>query len=142
MKSKILYITLLASTLFIGCTKENQNPGFPNKSVNLTIYPGTGAYFDLGAIGGWMYLGGGVNGILVYRTSQTGFVAYDRACPYKPTDPCEQVEVENGNGFIVEDKCCGSKFLITTGEVTQGPSEYNLRYYNTSFNGNQLNIWN
>lgn len=142
MKSKLLYIILLACLLTLSCTKENQNPSFPNKNVNLTIYPGSGAYFDLGAIGGSMYLGGGVNGILVYRKSQSLFVAYDRACPYNPTDPCEEIEIENGNGFILEDQCCGSKYLITTGEVTQGPSQYNLQYYNTSFNGNQLQIWN
>ncbi|MGB0869030.1 MAG: hypothetical protein ACPG6V_10630 [Flavobacteriales bacterium] len=136
---------LLSIFLFIflfSCTKENQNPGFPNEPVNLSIYPGSGAYYDLGVTGGWMYLGGGVNGILVYRLNETSFVAYDRACPYKPKDACERIEIENGNSFIAVDPCCESKYLITTGDVTEGPSEYNLKYYNTSFNGSLLQIWN
>lgn len=138
---QLIYFTILIFSI-ISCNTKYSNPDFPIVQVNKTIYPGSGAYYDLGAIGGYMFLEGGHKGLLVYRVSTTEFRAYDVSCPNEPTKECEKIELEKTNSFRVVDKCCGSEFLITTGEVLEGPSEYNLHSYNTSFDGNRLNIWN
>jgi nitrite reductase/ring-hydroxylating ferredoxin subunit len=139
---KYLLFSIFFVISLISCNVKDANPNFPQKPVNLQIYPGTGAYYDLGVIGGKMFINGGYGGILIYRVNQTQFRAYDVACPHKPTDPCERIEFEKSNSFKVVDPCCSSEFLVTTGEVVKGPSEYNLQNYNTSFDGNLLTVWN
>lgn len=140
MFRKIFLIPFLL--LIIACDDNNFNPNFPKKNIQLTIYPGSGAYFDLGAIGGSLFLEGGVRGLVIYRDGSNSFQVFDRACPYNPQDDCEIVDFEKENSFKLIDKCCGSQFLITTGEVLNGPSEFNLQRYNYTFDGNELRIWN
>ncbi|MGB0427311.1 MAG: hypothetical protein ACPGEC_00110 [Flavobacteriales bacterium] len=142
MYLKHYLISAIIFLSFFSCDNQQTNPDFPQVNVNLSIYPGTGTFYDLGAVGGWMYLGGGVNGLLVYRATQNGFMVYDRACPYDPTNPCEQIEVQNGGGFILEDQCCGSTYFISSGEVNSGPSTYNLKQYYSYYNGSELQIGN
>ncbi len=142
MKRAFLNLCCLALILFTsGCSKDEAD-NFPNVSVNLTIYPGTGSYHSLGAIGGSMNLTGGVNGLIIYRRSQNEFMVFDRACTYDPTNPCEKIELQDEGGFTAKDACCGSIFLLTTGEAWDGPAPYGLKRYNSYFDGVSLTIWN
>lgn len=131
----ILPLVLLVSA----CKKDDQ--GIPNVSVNIQIYTTDPSFVNLNAVGGWVYITGGSRGILVYRSSNTDFKAYDRHCPFEPENTCGRVEVDSSNIQVV-DNCCGSKFLITDGSVTQGPASMPLKQYSTSFDGSVLHIYN
>ncbi len=124
------------------CTKDDESENFPNVSVNLTIYPGTGSYYALGAVGGSMTLNGGVNGLIIYRRSLNEFMVFDRACTYAPNNPCEKIELEDAGGFTAKDSCCGSIFLLSTGENWSGPAPYGLKRYASYYDGASLTIWN
>ena len=91
--------------------------------------------------GGWTYINGGSRGIIIYRASNDVFKAYDRHCTFDSSNSCAlvSVEVNNITGF---DDCCGSKFILTDGSVTQGPANLPLKQYQTSFDGNELRIFN
>ena len=138
--SKILFFSiavLLISTS--GCKKDDDT--VPSVQVNIYIYTTDAEFADLNAVGGWIYLTGGAQGIVVYRLSQDEFMAYDRNCTYQPTKANAVIVVEQ-SGITALDNSCGSKFLLTDGSVLEGPAPDILKRYQTNFDGNLLRIYN
>ena len=134
MKKIILLIVLL----HLGC--ENEVYDFPQVDVNLNLYINNPEFFNIEAPGGWIYLNGGVAGILLYRKNLDEFIAYDRANTYNPVVDCGiTADLDN---IILEDPCSDSQFLITDGSVIQGPASQALKRYNTNLYGNNLSIYN
>ena len=134
MKKIILFIVLL----HLGC--ENEVYDFPQVDVNLNLYINNPEFFNIEAPGGWIYLNGGVAGILLYRKNLDEFIAYDRASTYNPVADCGiTVDLDN---IILNDPCSDSQFLITDGSVIQGPASQALKRYNTNLYGNNLSIYN
>lgn len=131
----------MLSVILIGCSKDDENSNIPLVSVNYNININDPAYANVKVVGGWMYLNGGSRGLILYRYSNDEFRAFDRHCTYNSTSSCALVSVENSN-ITAYDDCCGSKFLITDGSVTQGPANLPLKQYNTSFDGSVLRIYN
>lgn len=131
-------ICLLLFCMFMSC--ENENYNFPQVDVNIYLYINNPEFFNVETPGGWMYLNGGVGGILLYRKNLNEFIAYDRASTFNPTSKC-QVTVGNDN-IIINDPCSESQFLITDGSVIQGPANQPLKRYNTIYNNLNLSIFN
>ena len=145
MKRKTFYTSvLLLSTLFViffySCKKDKNN-GVPIVSVDIYLYTTNPSFINLNAVGGWVYINGGVRGILVYRKSISEFMAYDRNCTYNSNDVCATVYVDATN-IIATDTCCNSKFSIVDGTVLQAPAGVPLKSYNTTFDGSVLHIYN
>ena len=132
-------VYLLIICMLISCDNENYN--FPQVDVNLFLYTNNPEFFDVEIPGGWMYLNGGVGGILLYRKNLDEFIAYDRASTFNPTSKC-QVNVDEQDNIIINDPCSESQFLITDGSVIQGPANQPLKRYNTIYDGNNLSIFN
>lgn len=121
--------------------KVVQQHPVPSVPVNLTIYPNDPLNFDIQAIGGWMYFTGGVNGIVIYRKSEQEFVALERTSTKNPSDAKSRVLVLNDN-FTLHDTISDSKWRLLDGAVIQGPAEWPLRTYRTSYDGNLLKVIN
>ena len=66
--------------MFLGmsCKKRAKvvQDNIPYQTVNMTIYPNDPLYFKLQAVGGWVYVKGGVNGIIA--VSYTHLDVYKR----------------------------------------------------------------
>jgi len=137
-KSLIIIITFII--IAISCNKGN-NDVIPLVTVDLYIHTNDPMFIDLNAVGGWIYLTGGSRGIIVYRSSNTDFKAYDRHCTYQPTNSCALVSVEVNNITGLDD-CCGSRFLLADGSVSNGPATIPLKQYRTTFDGSVLHIFN
>lgn len=135
------YFFLCLFLLADSCSKENHTSQVPYVPVDITIHTTDPEFFDLNTIGGWTYITGGSRGIIVYRYSQDQFKAYDRHCPYDATSTCALVSVD-ANNIEASDPCCGSRFLLSSGQPLAGPSGYPLKEYQTSFDGNILRIYN
>lgn len=135
--------TILLISFFVvsSCTKTNNNSGIPLVNVNINVYTNDPEFFNLNPIGGWEYVSGGSRGLIVYRKSDNEFMAFDRHCPYKPSDNCGKVIVDSTD-IIAVDTCCGSQFLLTDGSVLEGPASYGLKQYQTSYDGSVLQIYN
>jgi nitrite reductase/ring-hydroxylating ferredoxin subunit len=141
IKSKIAIFLLLILLPggFISCT-DNRNP-IPYVPVNLFLYLNDPLYIGLNTIGSAVYITGGVNGIIVYRESQTQFRAFDRTCTNEPQGSCA-VEKDN-SGIIVVCPCCNSEFyLVIDGQVKKGPAEISLLEYSATFDGEKIHIYN
>jgi nitrite reductase/ring-hydroxylating ferredoxin subunit len=112
----------------------------PDVYVDLYVSATDPAFSPLNATNGYQYFSGGSKGILVFRKSQSEFMAYDRHCTYNVSDG-NIIEVD-ASGIIAIDKTCSSKFLLTDGSVNQGPASVPLKRYQTAFDGSLLHIYN
>jgi hypothetical protein len=113
----------------------------PSVPVNISMYPNDPLNFPLQGIGGWQYISGGINGIIIYRKSQQEFVAIERTSAHLPNNPAAKVFVQSDN-FSCKDTVSGSKWQVFDGVLINGPAEWPLRLYATNFDGNLLRIFN
>jgi len=81
---------------------------------------------------------GGVRGLILFRQSNTSYLAFERNCTYHPNEACSTVEVHSSTLYMV-DACCSSTFNFQ-GEPTGGPAWRPLIQYNTSLKGTELTI--
>ena len=135
----VIVSTLLSSTW--SCKNKIEHPSIPNVSVNVYLDISSTLYIELSTIGGSVYITGGYKGIVVYRVSPDEFVAYDRACPFDPTDPCSRIQMDP-SGITLTDSCCMSNFSVLDGSVISGPATQPMKRYYTQFDGQMLHIWN
>ncbi len=136
----------IALILLVGlsCKKKAKNAAenpVPSVPVDITVYPNDPFYSKLQAIGGWVYNIGGYNGIIIYRKSEQEFVAIERTSSHLPDNPKAKVYVMKDN-FTLIDSVSGSKWRIFDGTVTNGPAEWPLRLYGTTYDGDKLRIRN
>jgi len=134
------HLIFLVPVLFFSCSKD-KNSNIPLVPVNVYIHVNDPAYNMITVPGGWTYIIGGSRGIIIYRASNDAFKAYDRHCTYNSSSSCALVSVEVNNITALDD-CCGSKFLLTDGSVTNGPANLPLKEYSTTFDGSVLHIFN
>jgi hypothetical protein len=141
MKKALIFLLLLSA---FSCKKKAKPAAeHPVQSipVNITMYPGDPLNFKIQSIGGWMYVEGGINGIIVYRKSNEEFVAIERTSTYYPDNGGARVKVLSDN-FTLRDTVSDSRWRIFDGTVTKGPAEWSLRIYGTTYDQNVLRIRN
>lgn len=127
--------------LSVSSCKRSNRSGIPYVPVNYQLVVSNPEFSALLAVGGWVQIGGGSKGIIVYRFSPEEFRAYDRHCTWQVEESC-RVIVDEDNITAVDTECCQSKFLIIDGAPIDGPAAIGLQQYNTEFDGNTLYIFN
>ena len=124
MKTPRLHLLILIALLPLlhGCQKYPENPNRPILPYPITIYPNTMQYQALNTLSGWIYITSdvesGSRGIIVYRQSDSEFLAFDRMPPNEP-DACTD---SHGNTtrlvvdfpFVV-DQCNNAYYNILNG---------------------------
>jgi hypothetical protein len=131
-------LALFFSSAVISCRRDSgQVPMVP---VNVQININQPDFFNLSVVTGWVYITGGSRGIIVYRKSQSEFVALERHSAYNPAEGC--AVTVNSDGIIVSDPCSESQWLITDGSVLNGPAAAPLQSYRTDFQDPILYISN
>ena len=143
MKSAQTVIAMPVAAITIStssCTRGTAS-GIPYVPVNYQLTVSNPEFAPLLAIGGWLYIGGGSRGIIVYRFSPDEFRAYDRHCTFMVDENC-RTSMDNSDITSVDTECCDSKFLIVDGAPIDGPAAIGLHQYNTQFDGNTLLIYN
>lgn len=138
MSKHFILITLFF--LVMACEPAIEESGVPNIVVNEEVNLNDIDNIDLKLIGGYIYIQGGVRGIIVIHESQNIYRAYDRNCTFQPAEASAVVEV-NSSGFYIEDTSCTSTFDLS-GFPTGGPAEFPLKEYKTSLAGDILFIFN
>lgn len=147
VRNNYIILTLLLSCfIFFGCKKKktDSQPQYPipNVPVNVTIFPNDATNFKIQAIGGWIYYSGaGVNGLIIYRKSQTDFVVLERTSPENPNVAASAVKVQSDN-FTLKDTIKGATWQIVDGAIMNNSSSWQLKLYGNSYDGNTLLIRN
>ena len=112
----------------------------PDVLVNLSINLELPRFLPLNAVDGFVELEEeGYRGIIIYRHSWDVFTAFDRACPYHPSQEGCLVEAQPPLAY---DACCGSRFLLFDGSVVTGPARWPLKQYQVFYNYPNLFISN
>ncbi len=135
---KILYIAILFA--FLPSCRDKNNYQIPYVPVNITININQPDFFNLTVPTGWVYVTGGSRGIIVYRRSESEFVAIERHSTYQVDQHCAVIVLEDG--IILDDPCSDSQWIITDGSIANGPTNAPLVTYDTSFNSPYLTIAN
>lgn len=139
MKKNIILILLIAPLFLLRCDIKHST--IPEVAVDFYIYPNDVSYLDLNYYGGYVYVTGGVSGIIIYRINEFTFMAFDRACPYDWAETDSWLWMEE-SGLTIKCSKCGSQFNVINGAVIDGIAEFPLKYYKTSYNGVRLRVYN
>lgn len=126
MKFLVVFIALILMSVLHSCVKDTIHP-VPSVLVNFVINIESPEI----PIHGHAFFSGGFGGVVVFRKSIDEFVAFDRACPHHPFDPCGRIT--RVDTPIARCICCNSWFSLFDGSVVSGPSRYPLKQYRTSF---------
>lgn len=139
---KLGIILMFGILTFIFSCKKSTNHPIPSVPFDITINTSLPSYNSLQGVGGWAYVTGGVQGIVVYRKSTDEFVAFDRKSPIVSSE-CKQPLTTNPDNFLqLDDSCTKAKFSLFDGSPISG-SEFGLRQYQTQWNGSStLRIFN
>ena len=145
VKKRIIVIVFWV-VFFTGCQKQYP-VNIPYVKFDLTINVLDPQFVNLQAVGGTIFIDGGSRGLVIYRVSIDQFNAYERHCTYDSENACGKVSFDSSGIVLVDDDCggsgCGSKFNIIDGSVLNGPAQYPLIQYTTSFDGvAMLRIYN
>ena len=120
------------------CTKDDNL--IPDVPVSFRIQAS-----ELGGIGTAIYTQEiyGLRGIIIYHNNTNEYVAYERACTYRPSNSCEVVQLnDETNPSYLTDNCCNSNFLLDDGTPFSGPALRPLKQYNTTFDGTYIYVSN
>ena len=140
---KFKYIAFFLYTflfLQLGCNNNN-NSRIPEVYVDFYININDPQFFDLQVVGNYVYVTGGVSGIIIYRKSSTEFVALDRCCSFDPDKRCK-VEVDTTTNQKIICPHCKSEFSLDNGYVLKAPASGPLKQYQTTFDGETVHVFN
>ena len=140
---RVGFILLLFVFAFLlpQCKKDKQQNEIPVVAVSIAIDPNSTMYIHLNSVNGYEYLTGGYRGIIVFRSSTNGFMAFERACPYDWDKTTTRIVIDS-SGITTVCPSCKSKFILMDGSPYSGPSPYPMKQYQTSYNGTTLFIYN
>lgn len=146
-------ILTLMLFLAFSCGKNNDNTNtepIDNVPVSITVNLNLPSNFHLQNVGSFVFLTGGVKGVVLVHNTDDNYYAFDRACSYQPNSvSCSRIEVDTAflqfrcgettnMGF---QKCCDSRFFFD-GSVSQSPARFPLKQYNVTKSGNTIFISN
>lgn len=147
IKKTLSLLILTISLLYLNqsCRSSEQQTAscFPNSVIGIEVNLNLPAYYALQNVGGWAYIdgaGSGTRGLIVVRTSSTGFMVYDRNAPHLCPDTNTTLNVEGG----IKITCAkdSSEWILLTGQPTKvasvPPRTY---YYNFYPSTNMLGIY-
>ena len=136
MKIRILALLYL---LFLSCQKEEDY--IQNVIVDINLNLTLPEFSELQTIGNYVFIPGGVKGIIVYYQGFDIYKTYDRNCSYEPSLSC--AKIDSVNSTIAICNCCDSKFLLgQNGQTIGGPALLPLKQYPNTFLGDFLHIYN
>ena len=149
--NKSILICLLVLGFSCAKNSDNTNPEpIDNVPVSITVNLNLPSNFHLQNVGSFVFLTGGVKGVVLVHHTDDNFYAFDRACSYQPNSvSCSKLEVDSSflqfrcgqtttKGF---QKCCDSRFFFD-GSVSQSPARFPLKQYNITKSGNTIFISN
>jgi len=136
---RYLYSLLLVLVLFTGCGKDASF--IPEVSVNFSLPLADPRLSRLSSPGGAVLISGyGVAGLVLYRRTDNGYVAFDRCSTVNPEQKCA-VTIDDPS-ITVTDPCFGAKFLLEDGSPVKAPAVRALKQYTVAISGANLHVTN
>jgi nitrite reductase/ring-hydroxylating ferredoxin subunit len=154
IKSKIIVFFLIISlqSFLVSCKKSKYDV-IPSVVVDFTINLNDPLFFNLLSPFTFVYVdqttnnwgqysaGYDNNGIIVFRSTEDEFYAYDRTCPYDYEVNHKSVKI---NADMIYATCpnCGTTYALSAnGTPVSGVGRYPLKNYRTGFNGLLVHVY-
>jgi len=136
---KRVYSFLFVLVLLTGCGKDT---GYiPEVGVNFSLPLTDPRLSRLSSPGGAVLISGyGVAGLVLYRRTDNGYVAFDRCSTVNPEQKCA-VTLDDPT-LTVTDQCSGAKFLLEDGSPVKAPAVRGLKQYTVAISGLNLHVTN
>jgi nitrite reductase/ring-hydroxylating ferredoxin subunit len=123
---------LLVMFFCVSCAKEDNL--IPNVPVNYYI---TVQEFSIKATNGILMVPNlGVAGLVIYRTPENTYLAYDRCSTVNPE---KKTPVIVDTGLTLIDPASGAKYSIYDGSPVKAPATSSLKKYTVIFTGSSSN---
>jgi hypothetical protein len=140
---KIFWICFLGLSFAVSC-REEVSPVSPIPDVvvqeQVSLNSVISQELMLGD-GRFIYINGGIKGIILYRKSSESYLAFERLSPYRMEDSCGILTVPVSR-FFMEDTCHKCTFGWD-GRPLSGPCREILKQYRVQFtSSNTLSITN
>jgi nitrite reductase/ring-hydroxylating ferredoxin subunit len=157
LNSKIRFFLIsIALFIFPASCQNNKNDVIPDVYVYFNMDLTNDILFrDLTSVGNsvivnyltnnWGYASAGYDssGVIVYRSAEDEFSAYDRTCPYDYVVNNKTVRVNVDFTMAVCPACSTTYALSAYGQPYSGPGRYPLKNYKTKFDGGRyVTVWN
>jgi len=143
---RVFILSLFLLEISSGCKKESASSstttGVPNVEVNFSVDISNGLYANLATVGGYEYVSGGYDGIILFCNASVSYLAFDRGCPYDCTTNTKAIITVQTNGISAVCPVCGTTYSLYSGTVSKGPGSIALKQYNTSFNYPYISVSN
>ena len=156
-KPKItVFIIFFLFSLFIPSCSKDKNDVIPDVYIDFYISLYDPLFFSLTAPLNYAYVNASTNnmgakaagydnnGIIIFRSQENEFLAYDRTCPhdYAANGISVRLDVEDMIYAVCPE--CKSKYALPNfGSPLSGSvSKYPLKNYKTSFDGLNVHVWN
>jgi nitrite reductase/ring-hydroxylating ferredoxin subunit len=149
---KIAILILVLTTLVSSACRDDDQVDptrdfFPPVNVYVTVNTLFPQFADLNVPLGFVYLREGYRGIILYRTGEDRYVAFDRTCSFNTKDSCAFVSMDSNRvqmrcGQFNPDfqPCCNSRFDASSGIPISGDARIPLRQYFTAVQGTTIII--
>lgn len=136
---KQIYSLLFLLILFASCGKDE---GYiPEVGVNFSMPLTDPRLSRLSSPGGAVVINGyGIAGLVLYRRTDNGYVAFDRCSSVNPEQKCA-VNLDDPT-LTVTDPCSGAKFLLEDGTPVKAPAVRGLKQYSVAISGQNLQVTN
>lgn len=143
MRAKIAFLfqLMLLLTLSFGCT-DSEPEIVPDTYVNFQFNIYEPGYNNLTVIYGAVKKSGAGysnNGVIVFRSDQSEYQAYDATCPQHISIITSVNLNENGSGKATCPHCNTVYYLMNNGYPAKG---YKLKQYRTFANGDFVSVFN
>lgn len=136
---KYLYSLLFISVLLSSCGKDTSF--IPDVAVNFSLPLTDPRLSRLSSPGGAVLISGyGIAGLVLYRRTDNGYVAFDRCSTVNPEQKCA-VTLDDPT-LTVTDPCSGAKFLLEDGSPVKAPAVRALKSYTVAISGLNLHVTN
>ncbi len=151
----VVFAVMFSFTLNSCGNKEDINPNIPYGTIRIDIDPNSSFFQELNTVGGWIYVDNGQpgvsitgnsRGVIIYRYTQTEFMAYDRMPPNNPNDCCADnglcTHLVVGDYYpMAKDTCNGNMYMLIDGSLFQGEGKYPLIRYSAVYDGGLLHVY-
>ena len=132
-KAHLFFFIIL---LFGNCEPQLQDE-IPYVQVEIDINLNDTEFLDLRLDGGYVYILGGLRGIIIYRANEDEYRAFERNSPVDPMAACSTIDVDATGLFMVDP--CHNVFFDFNGIPISGNS-FPMRQYRTLLDNNWLYI--
>lgn len=137
---KKIWFLIVFAVVLVSCgdsSNSNKNPYIPNYSINAYIDTNLPLYSNLKFISNPVFIANyGAKGLIVMKTGEGTYNAFDAACPNQPLTSCTAMTIDGINAVCSCDK---TSYNLFTG---LGGQEYPMKQYRVEFTGTVVHVYN